>query len=88
MFGIINVSFDIPAQLLIRFSAFVRYWRKDEYNETVHRLFIDFHIGKHLPERFPIQNDPKKKKETLYRNCFSTLLQNMPLGKFGKTRWD
>jgi hypothetical protein len=37
------VGFDITDQLLIRFSAFVRYGRKKwEYNETVHQLFIDF----------------------------------------------
>jgi hypothetical protein len=37
------VGSDITDQLLIRFSAFVRYWRKKwEYNETVHLLFIDF----------------------------------------------
>jgi hypothetical protein len=29
-------------QVLIRFSAFRRYWKKWEYNETVHQLFIDF----------------------------------------------
>jgi hypothetical protein len=36
---IISVVFDISDQLLIRFSAFLRYWRK---NEIVHQLFIDF----------------------------------------------
>jgi hypothetical protein len=37
------VGFDITDQLLIRFSAFVIYWRKKwEYNEAVHQLFIDF----------------------------------------------
>jgi hypothetical protein len=37
------VGFDITDQLLIRFFAFARYWRKKwEYNETVHQLFIDF----------------------------------------------
>jgi hypothetical protein len=37
------VGFDITDQLLIRFSAFLRYWRKNwEYNETAHQLFIDF----------------------------------------------
>jgi hypothetical protein len=37
------VGFDVTDQLLIRFSAFVRYWKKNrEYNETVHQLFIDF----------------------------------------------
>jgi hypothetical protein len=36
------VHFDITEQLLIRFSAFVRYWRKKwENNETVHQLFIN-----------------------------------------------
>jgi hypothetical protein len=39
----ISVSSDITDQLLFRFSAFRRYWRKKwEYNETVHQLFIDF----------------------------------------------
>jgi hypothetical protein len=43
LLGNINVGFDIIDQLLIRFSAFIRYWRKKwEYNETVHQLFIDF----------------------------------------------
>jgi hypothetical protein len=38
-----SVGFDVTDQLLIRFSAFVRYWRKNwEYNETVHQQFIDF----------------------------------------------
>jgi hypothetical protein len=37
------VGFDITDQLLIRFSAFVRYWRKKMgYNETVRQLFVDF----------------------------------------------
>jgi hypothetical protein len=29
LLGIISVGFDITDRLLIRFSAFVRYWRKD-----------------------------------------------------------
>jgi hypothetical protein len=41
--GIFNVGFDVIDLLLIRFSAFVRYWRKKwKYNEAVHQLFIDF----------------------------------------------
>jgi hypothetical protein len=37
------VDFDVTDQLLIRFSAFVRYWSKKwECSETVHQLFIDF----------------------------------------------
>jgi hypothetical protein len=42
LLGIIRVGFDVTDQLLIRFSAFVRYWRKKwECNETVHQLFVD-----------------------------------------------
>jgi hypothetical protein len=36
------VDFDVTEQLLIKFSAFVRDWRKKwEYTETVHQLFIE-----------------------------------------------
>jgi hypothetical protein len=37
------VDFNITDQLLIRFSSFIKYWRKKwEYTETVYQLFIDF----------------------------------------------
>jgi hypothetical protein len=40
---IISVGFNITDQLPIRFSAFVRYWRKKwGYNATVQQLFVDF----------------------------------------------
>jgi hypothetical protein len=43
LLGISNVGSDVIDQLLIRFSAFVRYWRKKwEYNETIHQMFTDF----------------------------------------------
>jgi hypothetical protein len=42
LLGITSVSFNITDHLLIRFSAFVRYWKKLEHNETIHRLFTDF----------------------------------------------
>jgi hypothetical protein len=42
LLGIISVGFDVTDKLLIRFSAFVRYWRKMKFNETVHQPFIDF----------------------------------------------
>jgi hypothetical protein len=36
-------GFDVTDQQLLRFSAFIWYWRKKwEYNETVYQLFIDF----------------------------------------------
>jgi hypothetical protein len=42
LFGTISEDFGVTDQLLIRFSAFVRYWKKGEYNETVHQLLVDF----------------------------------------------
>jgi hypothetical protein len=42
LLGIISVGFDVTEQLLIRFSVFVRHWRKMGANETVHQLFVDF----------------------------------------------
>jgi len=37
------VGFDATGQLLIIYSAFVKYLRKIwAYNEAVHQLFIDF----------------------------------------------
>jgi len=37
------VDFDTTRQLLVIYSAFVKYLRKKwEYKETVHRLFVDF----------------------------------------------
>jgi hypothetical protein len=43
LLGIISVGFDLTDQLLIRYFAFDRHWRKKwEYNETVHQLLADF----------------------------------------------
>jgi hypothetical protein len=43
LLGTISVDFDVTDQLLIRFFAFVRCWKKKwKYSETVHELFIDF----------------------------------------------
>jgi hypothetical protein len=43
LLGTISVDYDVTDQLMMKFSAFVRYWRKTfEYSETVHQLFIDF----------------------------------------------
>jgi hypothetical protein len=37
------VDFDVIDHLLIRYFAFVRYWRNNwEYNGTVYQVFIDF----------------------------------------------
>jgi hypothetical protein len=42
LLGIISVDFDVTGQLLVVYSAFVKYLKKWEYNEAVHQLFIDF----------------------------------------------
>ena len=43
LLGIISVDFDATGQLLITYSAFVKYLRqKWEYNTAVHQLFIYF----------------------------------------------
>jgi len=38
---IINLDFDTTGQLLIIYSAFIKYLKKWEYKEAVHLLFID-----------------------------------------------
>ena len=41
--GNISVDFDATGQLLIIYSAFTKYVRKEwEYNGAMHQLFIDF----------------------------------------------
>ena len=43
LLGIINVDFDAACQLLIIYSAFVKYLKKKwEYSEAVYHLFVDF----------------------------------------------
>jgi hypothetical protein len=42
LLGIINVDFNATGQLLITYSAFLKYVRKMDYKEAVHNLFIDF----------------------------------------------
>jgi hypothetical protein len=39
----ISVDFEVTDQLLIRVSAFVRYWRKKwDYNKRAHQLLLEF----------------------------------------------
>jgi purine nucleoside phosphorylase len=42
LLGSISVGSDVTDHQLIRFSEFVRYRKKSEYNETVHQVFTDF----------------------------------------------
>jgi hypothetical protein len=42
LLGTISVGFDVTGQLLIIYSAFVKYLRKKwKYNEAAHQLFVD-----------------------------------------------
>jgi len=40
--GIINVDFEATGQLLVIYSAFIKYLKKWKYKEAVHQLVIDF----------------------------------------------
>jgi hypothetical protein len=40
--GITIVDFDLLDHLLIRYSAFIRYWKKREYNGTLRQSFVNF----------------------------------------------
>jgi len=42
LLGVINVDFYATGQLLVIYSAFVKYLKKREYNEAKHQLFTDF----------------------------------------------
>jgi hypothetical protein len=70
----ILIEFGIPRKLggLIKIRL----------NET----YSTVRMGKNLSNQFPIQNGPHK--ETLCHHCFSTLLWNMPLGGYKRTRAD
>jgi hypothetical protein len=41
LFGIVRVGFDVTDQLLITFSAFVRYWENKLEYETVHQFQLE-----------------------------------------------
>ena len=42
LLGIINVDFNAVYHLLITYSVFVKYLKRQEYDEAVHQLLIDF----------------------------------------------
>jgi len=57
--GIISTDFDVIDQFLTEYSAFVRYWRKWEYNGTVGQLHKDFEKLCDTQERSIVKNLPK-----------------------------
>jgi hypothetical protein len=42
LLDIIKVDFEVTGQLQVRYSVFVRYWRKNGNIMGQHELFIDF----------------------------------------------
>ena len=70
---IINVDFDATGQLLIIYSAFVKYLRK---NEAVHQLFVDFQkaydsVGREVPYNILIESDTPMKLVRLIKMCLN-----------------
>jgi hypothetical protein len=62
------VDFDVADQIMIRYSAFIRYWRrlirliKICLNETYSKAYTGF---KHLSDAFPSQNGLKQNDSPL-----------------------
>jgi hypothetical protein len=87
LFGIINVGSDVIDQLLIKFSAFVRYWRKEwEYNETVHQLFIGFKkvcdsVRREILYNIPIEFGVPMKQVMLIKMCLNETYSKVRIGK-------
>jgi hypothetical protein len=84
---IISVGFDVTVQLLIRFSAFIRYRRKKmEYNETVHQVFIDFKKAYDSVRRGELYNiliefEESMKLVRLIKMCLNRMYSKVRIGK-------
>jgi hypothetical protein len=77
------VGFEVTDQLLIRFSAFVRYWRK---NGTVHHLFIGFNKTYDSVRREILYNILKEfgvpmKLVKLIKMCLNETYSKVRIGK-------
>jgi hypothetical protein len=85
-FWIISVGFDVKDQLLIKFSAFARYWRKLEYNVTVHQLFIDFKkvydsVTREVLYNILIEFGVRMKLVRLIKMCQNEMYSEVRIGK-------
>jgi len=85
--GIINVDFDTKDQLLIIYSAFVKYLRKKwEYNEAVHQLFMDFKraydsVRREVLSNILIEFGIPKKQVWLIKMCLNETYSTVWVGK-------
>jgi len=87
LLGIINVNSDTTGQLLITYSALVKYLRKKwEYNEAVHQLFIDFKKAYDSVRRETLYNilvefDIPMKLVRLIKVCLTETYNRVRVGK-------
>jgi len=87
LLGIINVDFDTKDQLLIIYSAFVKYLRKKwEYNEAVHQLFMDFKraydsVRREVLSNILIEFGIPKKQVWLIKMCLNETYSTVWVGK-------
>jgi len=88
LLGIINVDFDATGQLLIIYSAFIKYLRKKkwEYNEAVHQLFIDFKkaydsVRREVLYNILIQFGVPMKLVRLIKMCLTETCSRVRVGK-------
>jgi hypothetical protein len=86
LLGTISVDFDVTDQLPIGFSAFVRYWKKWEYNETVHQLFINFKkaydsVRRELLYNIPIEFGIPIRLVRLIKICLNETYIKVSIGK-------
>ena len=87
LLGITSVDFDATTQLLIIYSAFVKYWKKKwEYSEAVHRLFIDLKkafdsVRREVLYNILIQFGVHMKLLRLIKVCMSEMYSIVCVGK-------
>jgi len=75
------VAFNGTDQLLIRYSAFFRHWRKNEYNGAVHELFIDFKTEEKYCTIYSINLGIPMKLVRLIKMCLNEINSKASKGK-------
>jgi hypothetical protein len=85
LLGITSVGFDVAVQLLIRFSVFVRYWRKNGSTMRVHQLLMDFKKAYDSVRRevlyYVIEFGVPMKLVRLIKMCLNVTYSNVYRGK-------
>jgi hypothetical protein len=82
------MGFDLADQLMIRYSAFDRYWRRNSstMRQTVHQLFIDFKkvcdsVKKDVLYNIPIEFGVPMKLVRLIKMCLNETYSKVCIGK-------